>query len=552
MKKSILLFALILTLFIACLTLCACGEANVISFKTLEANGTDVYGSVPNDQTSFSFADEINVPGGAKFVVALDEFGMQTVATKTVSLKPGDNTFYIIETVQGEATAVYTVVIHRNFLYTVSFDAKGTCAAETQYIEEGGLVKEPTENVVTPLGLKFLGWDFDFSNPINESIVINAKFEVCDEMKNFEFTSTDTTCEITGVKDNTVTEIIIPDYITGIGHSAFSHCESLASVTIPSSVTAIGSFAFSFCKSLTNITIPDSITTIEDSTFSYCESLASVTIPGSVTIIGKYAFAGCDSLVYVTIPDSVAEIHSYAFTSCDSLASVTLGSGVTNIYSSAFEYCYKLKEIINNSLFLNISLGSSSNGGIGYYALEVHTGESKIDNVNNYLFYTLDGVNYLIGYVGNDNALILPESYDGSDYEICNRAFEMLKNITSVTIGNGVTRIGEYAFGACSNLADVTIGNSVTHIGEYAFTTCTALTDITIPDNVVTIEEGAFCHCPGLTSVTIPNSVTHIGNGAFSNCQALTIYCEAASEPDEWASHWNYSDCPVVWGYEAE
>ena len=182
----------------------------------------------------------------------------------------------------------------------------------------------------------------------------------------------------------------------------------------------------------------------------------------------------------------------------------------------------------------------------------MHTGESKIDNVNNYLFYTLDGVNYLIGYVGKDNALILPESYDGSDYEICNRAFEMLKNITSVTIGNGVTRIGEHAFGACSNLADVTIGNGVKSIGEYAFTTCTALTDITIPDNVVTIGEGAFCHCPNLTSVSIPDSVTHIGNGAFSNCQALTIYCEAASEPDEWASHWNYSDCPVVWGYEAE
>lgn len=552
MKRILLIFALILTLSAACFAFTACGDdsANKISFKTLEVNGTDVYGSVPNEQTTFSFVDEINVSGGAKYVVALDEFGMQTVATKTVSLRPGDNTFYIIETVDDEATTVYAVVIHRKFLYTVSFDAKGTCAAETQYVEEGGLVKEPTRDVVTHLGLKFLGWDFDFSNPINESIVINAKTEACEEMKNFEFTSTDTTCQITGVKDKTVTEIIIPDYVTSIGHSAFSYCESLASVTIPSSVTTIGSFAFSYCKSLTSITIPDSITTIEESTFSCCESLASVTIPNSVTSIGKNAFDDCDSLVYVTIPDSVTEISSYAFKSCDSLASVTLGSGVENIYSSAFEYCYKLKEVINKSLSLNIKPGSSSDGGIGYYALEVHRGESKIDNVNNYLFYTLDGVNYLIGYVGKDNALILPESYDGSDYEICNRAFEMLKNITSVTIGNGVTRIGEYAFGACSNLADVTIGNGVTYIGEYAFTYCTALTDIIIPDNVVDIEEGAFCNCSILTSVTIPDSVTRIGNGAFSRCESLTIYCEASSEPDGWATYWNYSGCPVVWGYK--
>ena len=200
---------------------------------------------------------------------------------------------------------------------------------------------------------------------------------------------------------------------------------------------------------------------------------------------------------------------------------------------------------------MNIKPGSSSDGGIGYYALEVHRGESKIDNVNNYLFYTLDGVNYLIGYVGNDKALILPESYDGLDYEICNHAFEMRNNISSVTIGNGVTRIGEYAFGACSSLADVTIGNGVTHIGEYAFTYCTALTDITIPDNVVAIEEGAFCNCSSLTSVTIPDSVRRISNGAFSRCTSLTIYCEAASQPDGWYSSWNYSNCPVVWGYKA-
>ena len=552
MKKSILLFALILMLSAVCFTLTACGEGNVISFKTLEANGTDVYGSVPNEQTTFSFVDEINVSGGAKYVVALDEFGMQTVATKIVSLRPGDNTFYIIETVNGEATTVYAVVIHRKFLYTVSFDAKGTCAVETQYVEEGGLVTEPTLNVVTPLGLNFLGWDFDFTKPVTESIVINAKTEACEEMKNFEFTSTDTTCQITGVKDNTVTEIIIPDYVTSIGHSAFSRCESLASVTIPDSVTTIGSFAFSSCKSLTSITIPDSITTIEESTFSYCESLASVTIPDSVTTIGKSAFSGCDSLVYVTIPDSVTEIRSYAFNSCDSLASVTLGSGVANIYSSAFEYCYKLKEVINNSLFLNIKPGSSSDGGIGYYALEVHRGESKIDNVNNYLFYTLDGVNYLIGYVGNDKALILPESYDGLDYEICKYSFRDCNGLTSVSIGNGVTRIGARAFEHCPSLADVTIGNGVKSIGEYAFANCASLTSITVPDNVCDIDEGAFCFCPNLTSVTIPDSVTSLGNGAFSNCTNLTIYCEAASQPDGWATHWNYSDCPVVWGYKAE
>jgi hypothetical protein len=127
MKKSMLLFALILMLSTVCFTLTACGEGNVISFKTLEANGTDVYGSVPNEQTTFSFVDEINVSGGAKYVVALDEFGMQTVATKIVSLRPGDNTFYIIETVNGAISQIEQIKTD-----TLAAANKAACQAREQ------------------------------------------------------------------------------------------------------------------------------------------------------------------------------------------------------------------------------------------------------------------------------------------------------------------------------------------------------------------------------------------------------------------------------------
>ena len=43
------------------------------------------------------------------------------------------------------------------------------------------------------------------------------------------------------------------------------------------------------------------------------------------------------------------------------------------------------------------------------------------------------------------------------------------RNITSVTIEDGVTAIGNYAFYNCSNLTTVTMGDSVTSIGEDAF-----------------------------------------------------------------------------------
>jgi hypothetical protein len=292
MKKVLLVLALILTLSAACLAFTACGddtqsdpgdnsadsgtkpepqpepkpepEKDEISFKTLEVNGTDVYGSVSKDTASFGFINEIATSGKAKYTVALDIYGMQTVATKTVALNPGDNTFYVVEMVDDEATEVYTVVIHRIEVYEVSFDTQGLASVETQYIEESGFALEPTMNIVPPLGYEFLGWDFDFTKPITGDVVVKAKIELKDEMKNFKFTSTTTSCKITGLYDKTVTEIVIPDYVTSIGDWAFSSCDGLTSITIPDSVTSIGKDAFESCYSLTRVTIGNSVTSIGD------------------------------------------------------------------------------------------------------------------------------------------------------------------------------------------------------------------------------------------------------------------------------------------------
>ena len=94
--------------------------------------------------------------------------------------------------------------------------------------------------------------------------------------------------------------------------------------------------------------------------------------------------------------------------------------------------------------------------------------------------------------------------------------------LTSVTIPDSVTTIGEYAFYWCDSLTSVTIPDSVTTIGNSAFNNCYSLTSVTIPDSVTTIGEWAFRYCDSLTSVTIPDSVTTIGNYAFNMCSKLT------------------------------
>ena len=56
--------------------------------------------------------------------------------------------------------------------------------------------------------------------------------------------------------------------------------------------------------------------------------------------------------------------------------------------------------------------------------------------------------------------------------------FEGCETLTSITIPNSVTSIGELAFFGCSSLTSITIGNGVTSIGEEAFYGCEALQTI--------------------------------------------------------------------------
>ena len=266
------------------------------------------------------------------------------------------------------------------------------------------------------------------------------------------------------------TVLVIPSMIDGkavtsIDEYAFWECSSLKSVKIPGSVMYIGEGAFEDCSSLTSIEMPGSVTSIDECAFAGCSSLPSIEIPGSVMYIGADVFEGCNSLTSVKILDGVTSIRARMFEDCSNLTSVEIPESVTSIGDSAFEGCSSLTSI------------------------EI---PASVTNIGSAAFYDTPWLRNK----QNENPIVIVNHIviDGKKCE------------GDVIIPDGVTAIGQTAFGNCSSLTSVEIPESVTSIWYGAFWGCSSLTSIVIPESVTSIRDEAFYGCSSLALVVSPDS----------------------------------------------
>jgi len=94
--------------------------------------------------------------------------------------------------------------------------------------------------------------------------------------------------------------------------------------------------------------------------------------------------------------------------------------------------------------------------------------------------------------------------------------------ITSVTVEEGITALGQYTFVYCFDLTEVTLPDSLEVLPAHVFDGCRSLTSIQLPASLTEVGEGAFNGCESLTEVILPEGVTAVGNNAFKGCTALT------------------------------
>ena len=339
---------------------------------------------------------------------------------------------------------------------------------------------------------------------------------------------------------------VFPAELNSIGVGAFWKCNNLTSVVIPMGVDVIEVGAFYYCKNLTSVTIPKSVHLIDWYAFNLCDNLSNVYIesieawcgiifPGSHALFEKAEsiYLNGDLMTEAIIPSTVTSIGYCAFSSCRNLHSVVIGGSVTSIGGAAFYDCEGLTSIVCKAITPPMIADSNSFYGVDK-SIPVYVPAASVEAYKSAKYWNefanIVGMREVLasGTCGTnqtwtlytDGELIIEGTGAMNNYSSTGEVpwYGYETSIKTVTIKEGVTSIGDYAFWGCSNLTSIDIPKGVESIGKYAFCGCN-LIRITISTSVTSIGEAAFANNPNLAEIMVEQGNAHYDSR--NNCNAI-------------------------------
>lgn len=399
-----------------------------------------------------------------------------------------------------------------------------------------------------------------------------------------------------------ITNLVLPNDITGVNAGAFAGATCLTSLEIPNNINYLGWGAFSGCTGLVDLVIPNNVTSIQSETFEGCLNLKTVNVWNSK--ISSREFADCTALETITIGKETSVINNDAFNGCTSLKNISIDID-NSVYDKREERNAIVETATNKLIYIckgeAVPSTITAIGGNAFNAftdLDV-TIPAFVTSIDERAFNGVNRTHFLSetpveigGNIFGWGAIYVPngtlETYCSapvwSDYkdrmvtsEIADKYVEVestegMSGVLNAIGLNEVDRVVKLKVKGCINSYDITVfrdkmpllsqldlseatviasskpfyqtyktGNN--SLGGYAFYDLDKLAEVKLPKDLKTLGESAFRGSDKLMCVDASaTGELNIGDYALYGCGKLKEFISPAkiSEVGEYA----FSECP--------
>ncbi|MDO5320413.1 MAG: leucine-rich repeat protein [bacterium] len=264
--------------------------------------------------------------------------------------------------------------------------------------------------------------------------------------------------------------------------------------------------------------------------FYECEAVESISFEGAFTGVEDQAFMRCGALKRIALPEGVEYVESEAFRDCYALEEVRLPTSMTNIGSRVFtDDCNCLESLKRIYVSWDLYDAVKKQIDVGLDVEIIRIGDAPGSSPQKPWNVGLGGSVTVFAYTNGVGGLIVygngpVRAYEYEDMPWRNFADE----ITSLTIGKGITAIGRCAFMDLTSLNEIMFeeGSKLTRIDDRAFSYAAQhVTELDLPPTLEILGERAFYMCNPDLKIRIPASVSEMGSFAFATKRNNMTYC---------------------------